>query len=104
MRMNAGHPTWFVLGFTPDDIIACWQDSRLAGECIRTWQAAGRPAGFTILQAPGEGEHLFVWFVNESAARLLDAQKVGWRRFLVGECAEPPHGARNVLTEDRADE
>ena len=98
--MSGSHSTWFVLGFTPDDVIACWQDSRLARECVRAWQDAGRPADFAVLQAPGEDEHMFTWYVNEAAALLLDSHKIDWRRFLVGVCTAPPPGARSALIED----
>jgi hypothetical protein len=92
---------WFVLGFTADEIVGCWQDSRLAGECVRAWQAEGKPTDFSILQSTsGDGEHMLLWFVNEVAARLLDVHTVGWRDFLISERAEVPAGAHNPLTEE----
>ena len=88
---------WFVLGFTADDIVGGWQDSRLASECIRALRAAGRPPEFRILQISGDGDHMLLWFVNEHAARVLDAHAVPWRPFLIGDAAESPAGARSPL-------
>lgn len=92
-----GEPRWFMLGFTSDDVVVASQDSRLALECGRLWEASGRPAGFRILQAAGEGEHLIHWFVDEATAEVLDRENVGWRRFLLGERAAVPPDARDVL-------
>jgi hypothetical protein len=93
---------WFVLGFTLDDVVGSWQDARLASECMRALQAAGHPPEFRILQIGGDGDHLFLWFINEFAARVLDAHDVRWRPFLIGEAAEPPPGARSPLTDAAA--
>jgi hypothetical protein len=98
--MSAPDPKWFVLGFTSDDVITAGQDSRLACECVKAWQAAGRPPEFEILQTPGEGGYFFSWFVSESSAELLDHHQVPWRRFLVGHCPAPPANARQALTEE----
>jgi hypothetical protein len=94
---------WFVLGFTVDDVVGGWQDARLASECVRALRAAGRPAEFRILQTNGDGDHLFLWFVNDFAARVLDAHAVPWRPFLVGEAAESPAGGRSPLTDAGAE-
>lgn len=91
--------TWYVLGFTPDDVVMAWQDSRLARECVHAWQAEGRPDGFRVLQTAGEGDHLVYWFVCEDAAKILDGHGVDWRRFLVGTRPLAPPDARDVLTE-----
>jgi hypothetical protein len=88
---------WFVLGFSYDDVVTCWQDSRLAQECVRAWQSAGCPPDFAVLQASGEGLHMTFWYVSEPAARVLDAQHVAWRSFLVGERPAPPEAARDAL-------
>jgi hypothetical protein len=89
--------TWYVLGFTPDDVVATWQDSRLAHDFVRAWEADGRPAGFRVLQGGGEGIHLVHWYVDEAAVLLFDRHGVDWRRFLVGERAAPPAEARDAL-------
>ena len=86
---------WFVLGFTSEDVVACWQDVRLAGECVRALNAAGRPSEFRVLQSSGDGDYLFTWFVNELAARVLDTHEVTWRSFIIGEAAASPAGARS---------
>jgi hypothetical protein len=88
---------WFILGFTADDVVLAWQDARLASECVRALNAAGKPREFRILQSSGDDEHLFVWFVNEAAARVLDTHGVAWRSFLIGQAAESPPGARSPL-------
>ena len=93
---------WFILGFTPDDVVTGWQDARLASECMRALNAAGKPCEFRILQSSGDDDHLFVWFVNEVAARVLDTHGVAWRSFLIGQAAESPPGARSPL-QDPAD-
>jgi hypothetical protein len=88
---------WFVLGFTDDQVVGAWQDWRLARDCVRAWEAAGRPHPFEVLQMAGTGPHFLRWFVHEAAARILDDQGVSWREFLTGECATPPSGARDAL-------
>ena len=88
---------WYVLGFTADAVVGAWQDARLAQACMHAWEAAGRPAPFKILQAPGDGPFLVNWFIDEPTATTLDQHEVEWRPFLVGERAEPPHSARSVL-------
>ncbi len=88
---------WFVLGFTPDDVIVAEQDSRLARECVLAWTAAGRPPDFQVLQTSGEGEHFLYWFVSPASAELLDRYNVGWRAFLVGVRATPPLTATQAL-------
>ena len=92
---------WYVLGFTPDAVVGAWQDARLAQACHAVWEGEGRPAVFTILQAPGEGPYLVQWFLNEATASVLDARGVAWRDFLIGERAQPPHTAHSVLANDR---
>src|SRR5207245_11438229 len=59
---------WYVLGFTADAVVGAWQDARLAQACMRAWEAAGRPAPFAILQAPGDGHFLVHWFIDEPTA------------------------------------
>ena len=88
---------WYVLGFTPDAVVGAWQDARLAQACFEAWEEAGRPALFTILQAPGEGPYLVHWFLDEPTARVLDTRGVSWRSFLIGERAQPPRAAHRVL-------
>jgi hypothetical protein len=83
---------WFVLGFTYDAVVGAWQDSRLAAECARVLCDPS-----SLLQTPGEGEHLVYWFVEGSAARLLDEGEVLWRQFVVGLTAAPPAAAHAVL-------
>src|SRR3954470_10191101 len=90
---------WFVLGFTPDDVIGGAQDARLASECVRALRAAGRPPEFQIVQSSGDGEYLFTWFVNAIAARTLDTHAVSWRSFIICEAAAAPSGARSMLTD-----
>jgi hypothetical protein len=87
---------WFILGFTADDVVGGWQDSRLAEASVNAWRAAGRPDRFDIREAPGSGPHLTHWFVSEEAALILDGAPGSWRRFLIGEGA-PPAAARPVL-------
>jgi hypothetical protein len=89
--------SWFVLGFTSDDIVVAGQDWRLAEECVRAWRAAGRPPGFSILYAGGDGVHMLYWFVNEAAARVLDERSVQWRNRVVGTRPQPPKNGHNVL-------
>jgi hypothetical protein len=88
---------WLVLGFTSDDIIGGWQDSRLAQACVEAWRAAGDPAGFVIRQGAGEGEHFIFWYLTHAAAAVLDQSGVDWRRFLVGERPVLPPGTVDVL-------
>src|SRR5262249_9726797 len=90
----------YILGFTPDDVVVGWQDSRLAGECVRAWEAEGRPADFQLLQGSGDGKHLVLWFLNPSTVALLDRRGIEWRSFIVGERFAPPSDARNALTTD----
>jgi hypothetical protein len=88
---------WLVLGFSGDDIVGGGQDWRLAEECVRAWRAGGYPADFHVLQANGEGPYLTYWFVNATAARVLDAHAVEWRNRVVGSRAAPPTSATNAL-------
>ncbi len=88
---------WHVLGFDSDDIIGGWQDTRLAQSCQLAWDAEGRPERLRIWQGPGEGEHFIYWYLDASAAALLDRQNVDWRRFLVGVRGELPREAAPVL-------
>lgn len=93
--------SFFVLGFTAEDVITAEQDCRLASECVRAWRAAGRPQEFEILQGPGEGDHLLFWYVSEASALILDGQRIDWRRFLVAEnCPAPPPRATPALSEN----
>jgi hypothetical protein len=93
---------WYVLGFTGDDVVGGWQDSRLATECAKAWEAAGCPEDFRILQGAGEGLYFSYWYLDEASARVLDAQQVHWRLFLIGEQPLPPPGAvRAVKTGER---
>jgi hypothetical protein len=93
---------WFVLGFTVDDVVARFQDARLACDCVRALDAAGKPPEFKILQSSGDGDYLFTWFVNEIAAGVLDTHHVPWRSFIIGEAAASPAGARNPLVKAAA--
>jgi hypothetical protein len=86
----------YVLGFTSEMVVGGWQDTRFAYECRQAWEAAGRPEGFRLLQAPGEGANAIEWFLDEATVKVLDAQGVNWRAFLVGERAAPPPEARDV--------
>ena len=88
---------WHVLGFTAEDIAGAWQDSRLAEACARAWIRNGRPDGFEILQCAGDGAHILRWYVCERAARLLDAENVFWRPFLIDTCESVPAAATAVL-------
>ena len=88
---------WFILGFTYDAVVGAWQDSRLATECARVRDEAGRPDGFAMLQGPGDAEHVVLWYVSETAARVLDQREVDWRRFLIGSAPTAPRGAHAVL-------
>ena len=97
-RTTASSP-WFVLGFTVDHVVASWQDVRLAGECVRALHAAGKPPEFRVLQGSGDGDYLFFWFVNESAALVLDEHQVSWRPFVIGEADAAPDGARSPLVD-----
>ncbi len=89
--------TWFLLGFTGDDVAGAWQHWRLARQCGPALEAEGQSLSFGILESPGQGAHLLYWYVSAAAARLLDAHDVGWRQFLVGSCPGPPAGARPAL-------
>jgi hypothetical protein len=85
-----------MLGFSVDDVVGGWQDSRLAEACVHAWRAAGRPGGFEIRESAGSGAHFTNWFVSEEAARALDDAQVRWRGFVVGE-GMPPALARDAL-------
>jgi hypothetical protein len=87
---------YYVLGFTSEMVVGGWQDTRFAYECRQAWEAAGRPDGFRLLQAPGEGANAIEWFLDEKTVAVLDAQGVKWRSFLVGERAAPPANAIDV--------
>jgi len=89
---------WHILGFTSDDIIGGWQDSRLAEACAAAWQGAGEPVGFIIFQGPGEGEYFIHWYLGPLVAAVLDRFAVEWRQFKIGDCADLPHGAFPVLS------
>jgi len=86
---------WYVIGFTPDDIIMAGQDSRLALSCHEASKKCR--ARFDILQAAGDGEHLVYWFISDDTAQALDKESVSWRQFFVRECDAPPEGAFSVL-------
>jgi hypothetical protein len=88
---------YYVLGFTADMVVGGWQDSRFGFECRQAWEAAGRPAGFNILMAPGEGEHVTHWFLDEPTVAILDQAGVAWRSFLVAERDSVPPGAVPVV-------
>lgn len=88
---------WFVIGFTADDIVGGGQDVRLAAAYARARQGTEEPVDARIVQAPGDRDHVLVWFVDEAAARILDAAGIEWRRFVVGECAAPPSSARGLI-------
>jgi hypothetical protein len=87
---------YYVLGFTSDMVVGTWQDTRFAYECRQAWEAAGRPEGFRLLQAPGEGPHAIEWYLDEATVRVLDQQGVNWRAVLVGEREAPPDNAVDV--------
>ena len=91
---------WFILGFTADDVVSCWQDEHLAAECLAAWRRAGRPDSFELYQSGGDGEYMIRWFMGDAAASVLDAQKVSWREFVVGECNVLPTATRPVLADD----
>ena len=95
--MKAPNSAWLVLGFTPDDVVGAEQDSRLAFECSRAWEAEGAPPEFAILRAPGDGDHMVRWFLNEAAVCLLDGHEIGWRQFLIAERSAPPATAQSVI-------
>jgi hypothetical protein len=86
-----------VLGFSCDDIIGGWQDSRLAEACTEAWNAEGKPPGFVIFQGAGEGEYFIHWYLGTVEALVLDRHKVEWRQFRIGERADVPRGALPVL-------
>ncbi len=88
---------WFILGFSSEDVVMAWQDTRLAEASAKAWEAAGKPDDFDIRHGPGEGDHLTFWFVNPGAARVLDGQGVEWRRFVVGTRSAPPAGAARAI-------
>jgi hypothetical protein len=88
---------WFVVGFTWDDVVGAGQDRRLAEECERAWRHAGCPREFALLETPGESEHILNWFVNETAARILDDRSVCWRSRVIGRTASPPDHATAVI-------
>ena len=96
--MRVDDSQWFVLGFTSDDVVGAGQDSRLAFECLKAWEAADRPAGFEIWQASGDGDYIVHWFVNQASACFLDAQGIAWRQFVTGGCAAPPARADLIVT------
>jgi hypothetical protein len=89
--------SWFVLGFTSDDIVGAGQDWRLAEEFVKAWRAAGEPPGFSVVQAGGDGIYMLYWFVSEAAARVLDEQSVEWRNRVLGTRLQPPKNAHNAL-------
>jgi hypothetical protein len=93
--------SWTVLEFSWDDVVVCWQDQRLARVSFAAWRAEGAPPEFVINQMAGEGAVCTRWFVNRSAAELLDRRGVDWRRFAVGEGAPPPGAGLAVGGEPR---
>jgi hypothetical protein len=62
-----------MIGFTADDIVGGGQDVRLAAAYARARQGTEEPVDARIVQAPGDRDHVLVWFVDEAAARILDA-------------------------------
>lgn len=90
-------PRQHVLGFTCDDIIGGWQDSRLAEACTEAWNAEGKPAEFRIWQSAGEGEYFIHWYLGSAEARVLDRHRVEWRQFLIGERVGIPRDVLPVL-------
>jgi hypothetical protein len=82
---------WIQLAFTVDDVVGGWQDSRLAESFVHAWERAGRPDDFLVRQAAGGSGYVESWWVSPSAARVLDAAGVSWRRFIVGEGRPPAH-------------
>ena len=90
--------TWYVLGFTSDDIVGSSQDERLGRACAEAWRLEGRPVAFELLQTAGTGDHFVYWYVSDSSALLLDRQHVDWRRFVVGTCDSAPPGSVPILT------
>lgn len=97
--MQPGH-AWYVLGFDYDDVVGCWQDWRLARECVDALRASGSRPGDGILEGAGQGQHLTYWYVSDEMARFLDGSRVGWRRFVVGLVAAPPASATRQLKLD----
>jgi hypothetical protein len=96
-RMKSAAMIWFMLGFTYDAVVGAWQDARLATECARVRDEAGRPMDFELLQVAGDEKYVVVWFVSERAAELLDTRGVKWRQFLIGMTHEVPKHAHAVL-------
>ncbi len=88
---------WLILGFSSDDVVMAWQDTRLAEACARAWKAAGKPDDFDVRHGPGDGDYLTHWFVSPAAAAVLDEQAVDWRRFVIGTRAAPPEGAARAI-------
>jgi hypothetical protein len=90
--------TWLVLGFTADDVIGGWQDSRLAEACVRASLEHRREPPADVLQSAGDSPYLIHWYIGEAAARLFDHAGVDWRRFVVAERPAPPADATPALT------
>ena len=88
---------WFVIGFTPDDVVIAGQDSRLALACQQAAQK--EETVFEILQTPGDEKHLIVWYIADATAEILTRHSIAWRQFLIGEIDTPPANAFCVLGE-----
>jgi hypothetical protein len=88
---------WFVLGFRYDEIIEASQDARLAQACVTAWRSEGGASEPQVLWTPGEGEHIYHWYVSQATALLLDRHGISWRQFVVGACSRPPREARQAL-------
>jgi hypothetical protein len=88
---------WIVIGFTLDDVVTYGNDYRLAEAAAHAWRAQGKPDGFEIKLAQGSDKYMLHWYVNDVAARILDAERVEFRHNLVGEVDAPPAGATNPV-------
>lgn len=92
--------SWFVIGFTPDDVVIAGQDARLALVCQEAEKKEG--TAFAILQTPGDDKHLMRWYIDTDTAALLTKHGIEWRQFLIGETDAPPDNAFGVLGETPA--
>jgi hypothetical protein len=92
---------WYLLGFTADAVAGAQQHVRMAEACFNAWRAAGRPTGFRICETSGEGEYILHWFVSAVAAAVLDAQRVPWRDFVIGQRDTPAPEGRDLVNWDQ---
>ena len=75
----------------------------------QAWRAEGNPTDFKIRRTPGDRAYLFHWYVSDwyvsdGAARVLDAHRIAFRRFLIDCSTAVPDDTPSMLPREKGAE